>query len=34
VLHRRPPKDIRTLRSLDAMAEAIAAWRAAHPADS
>jgi MerR family transcriptional regulator, light-induced transcriptional regulator len=30
VLYRRPPKDVRTLRSLDAVAAAIADWRAAH----
>jgi DNA-binding transcriptional MerR regulator/methylmalonyl-CoA mutase cobalamin-binding subunit len=31
MLHRRPPKDILTLRSLEAVAGAIAEWRAAHP---
>jgi DNA-binding transcriptional MerR regulator/methylmalonyl-CoA mutase cobalamin-binding subunit len=31
VLYRRPPKDIRTLRSLDAVATSIAEWRSAHP---
>jgi hypothetical protein len=31
VLYRRPPKDVRTLRSLDTVATALAEWRAAHP---
>ncbi len=31
VLHRRPPKDVRTLRSLDSIAPALEEWRAAHP---
>jgi len=30
VLYRRPPKDVRTLRSLEAVASALAEWRAAH----
>ena len=30
VLHRRPPKDVVTLRALDAVAPAIAEWRSAH----
>lgn len=30
VLYRRPPKDVRTLRTLDGVAEAVAQWRAAH----
>ena len=30
VLHRRPPKDIRSLRSLDSIAAALEEWRAAH----
>jgi DNA-binding transcriptional MerR regulator/methylmalonyl-CoA mutase cobalamin-binding subunit len=30
VLYRRPPKDVRTLRSLDAVAQTIAEWRSVH----
>ena len=32
VLYRRPPKDVRTLRTLEAVAPALAEWRAAHAA--
>jgi multidrug efflux pump len=31
-LHRRPPKEIRVLRTLDMVAPALADWRARHPA--
>lgn len=32
VLHRRPPAGVRTFRTLDLIAPAVAEWRAAHPA--
>jgi hypothetical protein len=32
VLHRRPPKEVRTLRTLDSIATALQDWRSAHPA--
>jgi hypothetical protein len=30
VLYRRPPKDVRTLRSLESVAQAISEWRLAN----
>jgi hypothetical protein len=30
VLYRRPPKDVRTLRGLESVAQAIGEWRVAH----